>query len=88
MDILELAPGRGVGPLRLGDSLWAVLDTLRARKAEVPKIEVSWDPDVSRHNTSGSDSERPCVIAAIAAAASISVISLTSADGRTPQPQQ
>jgi hypothetical protein len=47
MDTLELAPGKGIGPFRLGDTLWAILDMLRARKTEVPKVEVSWDPDVS-----------------------------------------
>lgn len=47
MDTLELVPGKGVGLFRLGDTLWSVLDMLRSRKTEVPKIEVSWDPDVS-----------------------------------------
>jgi hypothetical protein len=46
MDTLELAPGVGLGPFTLGDSLWHVLDLLRSRKTEVPKIDVSWDPDV------------------------------------------
>lgn len=46
LDTLELSPGKGLGLFRLGDTLWHVLDILRSRKTEVPKIEVSWDPDV------------------------------------------
>lgn len=57
MDTLELSPGFGLGPFRLGDSLWAVLDLLRSRKAELPKIEVSWDPDVSERVLSSCSSE-------------------------------
>lgn len=53
MDTLELSPGKGVGPFRLGESLWGVIDMLRARKTEVPKIEVSWDPDVSGYELLG-----------------------------------
>ena len=47
MDTLELAPGKGLGLFHLGDTLWHVLDVLRARKTDVPKLEISWDPDVS-----------------------------------------
>ncbi|BEI86764.1 hypothetical protein CcaverHIS002_0701100 [Cutaneotrichosporon cavernicola] len=47
MDTLELTPGVGLGPFSLGDSLWHVLDLLRSRKTEAPKVDVSWDPDNS-----------------------------------------
>ncbi|KAL1411568.1 hypothetical protein Q8F55_002532 [Vanrija albida] len=50
LDTLELTPGKGLGLFRLGDTLWHVLDSLRSRKTEVPKIEVSWDPD-NAHKT-------------------------------------
>ncbi|WOO80610.1 uncharacterized protein LOC62_03G004136 [Vanrija pseudolonga] len=50
LDTLELSPGKGLGLFRLGDTLWHVLDILRSRKTEVPKIEVSWDPD-NAHKT-------------------------------------
>ncbi|TXT07178.1 hypothetical protein VHUM_03348 [Vanrija humicola] len=50
LDTLELTPGKGLGLFRLGDTLWHVLDILRSRKTEVPKIEVSWDPD-NAHKT-------------------------------------
>jgi hypothetical protein len=58
----EVIPGRSLGFLQLGpsppinyhvisdipigDSLWHILDLLRADKAAFPKIEVSWDLDV------------------------------------------
>lgn len=46
MDTLELAPGAGLGLFRLGDSLWHVIDVLRSRKTEAPRLEISWDPNV------------------------------------------
>lgn len=46
MDTLDLSPGRSIGLFTLGDTLWHVLDILRARKSEVPKFEIAWDPEV------------------------------------------
>lgn len=46
MDTLDLSPGKSIGLFALGDTLWHVLDILRARKSEVPKLEIAWDPEV------------------------------------------
>ncbi|KAK8864448.1 hypothetical protein IAR55_001697 [Kwoniella newhampshirensis] len=42
----NIVPGSSVGIFQLGDTLWHVLDTLRTRKTEYPKFELSWDPDL------------------------------------------
>lgn len=47
LDTLELAPGKGLGLFRLGDTLWHIIDVLRAKKNDCPKVEISWDPEVS-----------------------------------------
>lgn len=47
MDTLVLSPGKSIGLFELGDTLWHVLDILRARKSEVPKLDIAWDPEVS-----------------------------------------
>lgn len=46
MDTLDLSPGKAIGLFELGDTLWHVLDILRARKSEVPKLDIAWDPEV------------------------------------------
>jgi hypothetical protein len=35
-----------VQPLIPGDSLWHVLDVLRTKKVEYPKVEIAWDVEV------------------------------------------
>lgn len=41
----DVVPGVSVGPFVLGDSLWHVLDVLRAQKGQYPKVDVSYDAE-------------------------------------------
>ncbi|KAL7421597.1 hypothetical protein Q5752_003366 [Cryptotrichosporon argae] len=40
---LDLRPGRGAGPFRISDTLWQVIDYLRAHHGVYPKFSLSWD---------------------------------------------
>lgn len=44
---LEVVPSAAVGPFRLGDSLWRVIELLRSARDRYQAIDVSWDHEVS-----------------------------------------
>lgn len=44
---MRIVPGRSLGDFTLGDSLWNVLERMRARKLEYEGTTLKWDREVS-----------------------------------------
>lgn len=44
---MRIVPGTSLGDFTLGDSLWNVLERMRARKLEYEGTTVQWDREVS-----------------------------------------
>ncbi|KAF5333094.1 hypothetical protein D9611_002433 [Ephemerocybe angulata] len=43
----DIRPGAGLGIFEIGDSLWTILDKLRANNHMFPQVDVKYDPDSS-----------------------------------------
>lgn len=43
---IRIVPGKSLGEFTLGDSLWHVLERMRARKLEYEGTTVRWDREV------------------------------------------